>query len=112
MKANVQKTIEQLKPSEKKRLDEMFFERLDDELVVAQFNWIRMAICCMANNPKFTTDDMLCWLGAFKRMYQLNSRFKTQEELNGYLKKRMDEIFGEVGFPEEFMQSFKEIGRS
>ncbi len=112
MKPNFLKTIEQLKPSEKKRLDEMIFERLDEELCVAQFNWIRMAICVMANNPKFTTDDMIFFLGGFKRMYQLNSRFTSQEQLDEYLKKRMDEIFGEGGFPEEFMQSFKEIGRS
>lgn len=113
MKANyIQKTIDSLKPSDKKAIDEMYFARWDKELVIAQFNWIRMAICCMSNNPKITTEDMLCWLGAFKRMYQLNSRFETQEQLDEYLKKRMDEIFGECGFPDDFMRDFEKIGRS
>jgi Cdc6-like AAA superfamily ATPase len=113
MKANyLQKTIESLKPSEKKAIDKMYFDRWDKELVIAQFNWIRMAICVMANNPKFTTEDMLCWLGAFKRMYQLNSRFTTQEQLDEYLKNRMDEVFGEGGFPDDFMRDFEKIGRS
>ena len=113
MKANyIQKTIDSLKPSEKKAIDEMYFTRWDKELVVAQFNWIRMAICCMANNPKITTEDMLCWLGAFKRLYQLNSRFETQEQLDEYLNKRMDEIFGKSGFPDDFMRDFEKIGRS
>lgn len=113
MKANyIQKTIDSLKPSDKKAIDEMYFARWDKELVIAQFNWIRMAICCMANNPKINTEDMLCWLGAFKRMYQLNSRFDTQEQLDGYLKKRMDEIFGDGGFPDQYMRDFEKIGRS
>ena len=113
MRANyLQKTIDRLKPSEKKAMDEMYFARWDKELVTAQFNWIRMAICCMAKNPKLTTEDMLCWLGAFKRIYQLNSRIETQEQLDEYLKKRMDEIFGEGGFPDDFMRDFEKIGRS
>jgi hypothetical protein len=113
MKANyLQKTLNQLKPSEKKAMDELYFARWDKELVLAQFNWIRMAICVMANNPKFTTEDMICWIGAFKRMYQLNSRFETQEQLDEYLNKRMDEIFGEGGFPDDFMRDFEKIGRS
>lgn len=113
MKANyLQKTLNQLKPSEKKAMDELYFARWDKELVLAQFNWIRMAICVMATNPKFTTEDMLCWLCAFKLMYQLNSRFETQEQLDEYLNKRMDEIFGEGGFPDDFMRDFEKIGRS
>ena len=113
MKANyIQRTIDSLKPSEKKAIEKMYFDRWDKELVLAQFNWIRMAICVMANNPKLTTEDMLCWLGAFKRMYQLNSRFTTQEQLDEYLKKRMDEIFGVGGFPDDFMRDFEKIGRS
>lgn len=113
MKANyLQKTISRMKPSEKKAMDEMYFARWDKELIIAQFNWIRMAICCMGSNPKLDKDDMLCFLAAFKRMYQLNSRFATQEQLDEYLKKRMDEIFGEGGFPDDFMRDFEKIGRS
>ena len=113
MRANyLQKTIDSLKPSEKKAMDEMYFARWDEELIIAQFNWIRMAICVMSNNPKFTTDDMICFLGGFKRIYQLNSRFATQKQLDTYLKSRMDKIFGEGGFPDDFMRDFEKIGRS
>lgn len=112
MKANVQRTLDSLKPSEMKKLDQMYFERWDKELVQAQFNWLRMGIYCMSHNPKFTTDDMLCWLAAFKRMYQLNARFNTQEQLDHYLKEKMDKIFGEGGFPDDFMRDFEKIGRS
>ncbi len=111
MKANVKKIIDQLKPSEKKKLDEMIFERLDEELCIAQFNWIKMGCCSLADIPTIKVEEMLMWIGGFMRLYRQNARFKTQEELSAFLDKRMNEIFGEDGFPEEFMQSFKEIGR-
>ena len=113
MKANyLQKTIDRLKPSEKKAIDEMYFARWDKELVIAQFNWIRMGIHAMSQNPKITTEDMFAWLAAFKHMYRLNSRFETQENLDEYLTKSMDKIFGEGGFPDEYMRDFEKIGRS
>jgi hypothetical protein len=112
MKANVQRTIDQLKPSERKRLDEMIFDRLDEELVIAQFNWIKLGCYSLSQIEGITKEQILMWIGGFKRLYQQNSRFKTQAELTEFLDKRMAEIFGEGGFPEEYMQSFKEIGRS
>ena len=112
MKANVQKTIEQLKPSEKKRLDQMIFDRLDEELCQAQFNWIKMGCYSLSQIEGITAEQILLWVGGFKNLYRQNSRFTTQDELSAFLDKRMTEIFGEGGFPEEFMKSFKEIGRS
>lgn len=110
MKANVKKTLEQLKPSEMKRIDDMIFDRLDDELVLAQFNWIRLGAWALHLNGK-TADEVVDWIGAFKRLYQINSRFSTQEQLTEFLENKMVEVFGEGGFPEEFMQSFQKIGR-
>lgn len=111
MKANVKKTLEQLKPSEIKRIDDMIFDRLDDELVLAQFNWIRLGAWALHLSGK-SNDDIVDWLASFKRLYQINSRFSTQEQLTEFLESKMVEVFGEGGFPEEFMQSFRKIGRS
>ena len=112
MKANyLQKTIESLKPSEKKAMDEMYFARWDKELVTAQFNWIRMAIHAMSHNPKITKEDMFAWLASLKMMYRKNSRFTTQEQLDEYLTKSMNDIFGEGGFPDQYMRDFEKIGR-
>lgn len=111
MKANVRKIWDQLTTSEQKRLKEAWYDEMDERGCIMQFNWIKLGICSLANIEKITKEDMLTWLAGFKRLYQLNSRLKTQQELTDYLNKRMDEIFGEGGFPEEFMQSFKNIGR-
>lgn len=109
MKANVQKTLKQLSPSALKQLDEWYLEKRDEDIVVAQFRWIKLGIRAMANNPKFTTEDMLAWVVAFKRLYQLNARLKSNEELDEFLDREMDKIFGKGKFPEEFLQDFRKI---
>lgn len=115
MKANVKKEWDQLSPLAQKRITDALVEEtydtLNNELVVAQFNWIRMGAWALHMSGK-SSDDVVSWLGAFKRVYQLNSRIETQQELTETLTKKMNEIFGEGGFPEEFMQSFQKIGRS
>lgn len=115
MKANVKKEWDQLSPAAQKRITDALVEEtydtLDSELVVAQFNWMRMGAWALHMVGK-SSEDVASWLGAFKRVYQLNSRIGTQQELTEILTKKMDEIFGEGGFPEEFMQSFQKIGRS
>lgn len=109
MKANVQKTLKQLSPSALKQLDEWYLEKRDEDIIVAQFRWIKLGIRAMASNPKITTEDLLAWIVALKRLYQLNARFKNDEELDSYLNREMDRIFGEGKFPEEFVQNFRKI---
>lgn len=107
MKANLGKELHQLSPSARNKI----YDRMDEELIIAQFNWIRMGIHAMSQNAKITKEDMLAWLAAFKLMYRQNSRFTTQSQLDEYLTKSMDEIFGEGGFPDEYMRDFRNIGR-
>lgn len=111
MKPNIQRTIDSLKPSEKRKIDEMFFDRLDDELCTAQINWIKMGCCSLADIEGITTEQILCWVAGFQRLYRQNSRFTTQAELDAFLEKRLNAVFGEGGFPEEYVQSFRKIGR-
>ena len=110
MKANMPKCYDQLAPGEKKRIEEAIFDRLDEELCKAQFIWIKMA-CCILHDMGIAADDIILFIGSWKRMYRANSRFQTKADQDAFLEPRLKEIFGEGGFPEEFMQSFKEIGR-
>lgn len=110
MKANVKKTLNQLTDSAIQQLEEYYREKRDEDLITAQFRWIKMGVRALANNSKITTEDMLAWVVAFKRLYQLNARFETSAQLDEYLAKEMDKIFGPGGFPEEYVQTFKEIG--
>lgn len=110
MKANMPKCYDQLSPSEKQRIETAIFDRLDNELCEAQFIWLKMA-CSILHDMGMYKDDILMFIGGWKRMYRANSRFKDRGEQDAFLAPRMAEIFGEGGFPEEYMQSFREIGR-
>lgn len=111
MKANVQRTLNRLTPSERARIETEIYDRLDNELCTAQFIWIKMG-CCVLADMGLSADEIILWIGGWKRLYRANSRFKDADEQTNFLNNRLNEIFGECGFPEEFMQSFKEIGRS
>ena len=110
MKAIMPKCYNQLSPSEKQRIEAAIFDRLDNELCEAQFVWLKMA-CCILHDMGMYKDDILMFIGNWKAMYRANSRFKDKDEQGAFLELRLNEIFGEGGFPEEFMQSFKKIGR-
>lgn len=111
MKANyLQKTLKQLKPSEKKAMDDMYFARWDKELVTVQFTMIK-EMACSLSDMGFTSEEILEFIAGYQRFYRQNSRFTTQEELTAFLDKRLSNIFGENGFPEEYLKSFEKIGR-
>lgn len=110
VKANIQKTINQLTPSERSKLEKAIFDRLDDELCDAQFIWIKMA-CAVLNNVGLSEDEILQFLGGWKLMYRRNARIIDKKEQTAFLDAEMEKIFGERGFPEEFMISLREIGR-
>lgn len=44
-------------------------------------------------------------------MYRANSRLRDKAEQDEFLAKRMAQIFGAEGFPDEFVESLREIGR-
>lgn len=110
MKANLPKSFSQLRKAEQDRLLKHMEDAMDNELCEAQFIWIKMG-CCIWHDMGKTESEITQWLGGWKRMYRANSRFATQEEQTAFLDAKMDEIFGEGGFPEEFMLSLKDIGR-
>lgn len=109
MKANIKKTLNKLSPSALQQLDDYLLEKRNEDLITAQLRWIKLGVKALSNNPKIDTDDMLAWIAAFKRLYQFNARLKTSEELDAYLDAEMTKIFGDGGFPEEYVQKFKEI---
>ena len=110
MKANLGKSFSQLRKSEQDRILKQMEDTMDEELCQAQFIWIKMA-CAILHTLGHPESEILQFLGSWKMMYRANSRFKDKAEQDAFLDRRMNEIFGEGGFPEEFMLSLKEVGR-
>ena len=111
MKANMPKVFNQLTKNEQKRILNELELAMDNELCEAQFIWIKMA-CAILHDVGLNESQITQFVGSWRMMYRANSRFKDKDEQTEFLNERMVEIFGEGGFPEEFMQSFKKIGRS
>jgi hypothetical protein len=111
MTAILPKTFSQLSKNEQTRIMRKMEDAMDEELCQAQFIWIKMA-CSVLHNLGLTEGQITQFIGGWKMMYRANSRFKDKDEQDKFLDGKMAEIFGVGGFPEQFMQSFKEIGRS
>ena len=111
MNAVMPKSFNQLSRNEQTRIMRTMEAAMDEELCQAQFVWIKMA-CAVLNNIGIDEGQITQFIGGWKMMYRANSRFKEKSDQDKFLDGKMTEIFGEGGFPEEFMQSFKEIGRS
>ena len=110
MTAILPKTFNQLSKNEQKRILKKMEDTMDEELCQSQFIWIKMA-CAILHNLGLTESQITQFIGGWKMMYRANSRFKDKAEQDAFLDARMADIFGEGGFPEEFMQSMKDIGR-
>lgn len=110
MKANVPKSFSQLRKAEQDRIMKLMEDTMDDELCQAQFIWIKMA-CCILHDMGMPENEIMIFIGNWKRLYRANSRFKTKAEQDAFLDPKMTEIFGEGGFPYEFLESLKEIGK-
>jgi hypothetical protein len=110
MNANMPKAFNQLSKNEQERILKKMEDTMDEELCQAQFVWIKMA-CAILHTIGLDESEITQFIGAWKMMYRANSRFKDKAEQDAFLDARMAEIFGEGGFPEEFMQSMKDIGR-
>ena len=110
MKAYMPKVFNQLSKNEQQRIIKAMEDAMDNELCESQFIWIKMA-CCILHDMGLTVDDIMMFIGHWKRLYRANSRFADKADQDAFLNPRMAAIFGADGFPEEFVQSFKQIGR-
>ena len=111
MKANLPKCFNQLSNNEQDRINRALTDALDEELCTAQIVWIKMA-CVILHNMGLCERTITRFVGLWKTMYRSNARFKNKQEQDAFLNPRLAEIFGEGGFPEEFVESMREIGRS
>ena len=114
MKANVKKAWDMLSDKQRNSIIETLrqnmYDEWDEQLCDTQITWIKMSVCNMfeAGVP---IDTIWTYLGMWKNMYRYNARLKTKAEQDTWLKPQLDKIFGPDGFPEEFVESLRNIGR-
>lgn len=117
LKPNVPRSFHSLRESEKRVIEEAYEAAMDKEICDTQIIWIKMACMNLYDVLKSTEmkvdpiDVIYLFLGGWRRMYTYNSRLAGKTEQDAWLGKKINEIFGKQGFPEDFVESFRNIGR-
>ena len=111
MKANVPRSYLNLPPKEKKAIDQVLVKWAEDQVnheeAELQKIWLQMACIVLHEAFGFGQRRCLTFLGNWKRMYRRIAKIATKEEQDAFLKAEMDKIFGEGGYPYEFIDSLE-----
>ena len=86
--------------------------QVDHEEAQLQKLWLQFA-CIVLPSQKDPWGKMRCmfFLKGWKRVYRINSQFKTAEERDAWLKAEMEKIFGKDGYPHEWVDSLENGGK-
>jgi hypothetical protein len=93
-------------------LAELVRDNLDHEEAELQKTWLKMM--CIANHDVLKVGKIraIRVLARWKRLYHIISKFKTNEERDAYLDRELEKIFGKDGYPEKWVDSLEEGGKS
>ena len=113
MNAKLPKAFDDLSPSEKKRINEYYTERLNEELDKSEAElqkvWLKLACIVLHDSFGFGKDRAMVFLGNWKKMYQRNAKLKSKKEQEEFLRVEMDKIFGVDGYPSEWIDKLENI---
>lgn len=112
LKARLPKEWDDLKPSVQKRINDIYTEaantiinqQVDKEEAEMQKTWILYGAVALAESGA-TKDEILVWIGSWKRIYRANGRMKTKEEQEAFVKEHLAILGGD--YPFEFVDSFE-----
>lgn len=115
MKANIPKSYKSLPPKEQEALrafvaetlEELVVQNLDKEEVELQKIWIQYACIVLHRQYGFGKDRLLRFIAGWKRMYHQNAQFATKKEQSDALAADIDAIFGEGGYPHEWVDKLE-----
>ena len=66
---------------------------------------IRLECCVLHDTEGYGKDRLTRFLGNHKRVFNYHNRLVERGEQDEYLDRRMNEIFGEGGFPKDFVDN-------
>ena len=97
---------------QKETIDELTRINVDHEEAELQKIWLKIG--CIVNYETFGAGKIRAkrWLYRWKRVYKIIARFKTAEERDAWLNAKMEKIFGKGGYPEDWVDSLEEGGKS
>lgn len=85
---------------------------VDHEEAELQKIWIKMAVIALHEVFGFGSMRCLRFIKHWKRLYRIISTFKTNEERDEWLKAKTDKIFRKGGYPDGWVDSLENGGKS
>ena len=114
MDYNKRRSYLMLPPKEKKAMDEAIVKFIEDrvnhEEAELQKIWIQLACIILHDTFGMGQKRLLLFIGNWKRIYKRNQRLGSKEAQDAFLKAEMDKIFGEDGYPYDFIDSLEKRG--
>lgn len=115
MKSNIPKSWFSLPAKEKKIISDLVEKQINDtvnhEEAELQKRWLQFS-CIVLHRQKDSYGKMRCmaFLVEWKRLYKTCEKFKTDAEMEAWLKTEMDSIFGVDGYPSAWVDSLENRG--
>ena len=114
MDYNKRRSYLMLPPKEKQAIDEAIVKFIEDrvnhEEAELQKIWIQLACIILHDTFGMGAQRLTTFIGNWKRIYKRNQRLGSKEAQDAFLKEEMDKIFGEDGYPYEFIDSLEKRG--
>jgi inosine/xanthosine triphosphate pyrophosphatase family protein len=108
MKCNLPKSWLSLPQKEKKVITDLMQQTVNDtidrEEDLIQKCWLQWACIILHDDMGLDVDQLMMFLGNWKKMYRKNRTFKDDKEQQQYLDERLNKIFTD-GFPFDFVNS-------
>jgi hypothetical protein len=115
-KKRMPKSWDRLPEYEKKVINDICIEainkQIDHEEAQLQKIWLQLA-CIVLHRTKDPWGRLRCmtFLKGWKKIYRDFSQYTTDEDREAFLKSETDKIFGEGGYPHEWVDSLENGGR-
>lgn len=113
MKVRLPKSFLNLPPSEKDAINRAMTDKVVNQVVQEQAQlqkiWLKMACIVLNRNFGFGRKRLLIFLGVWREMYRINSKLGNEAEQTAYLTAELNKIFGEGGYPSEYIDKLEEV---
>lgn len=113
MKVRMPKSFLNLPNSEKEKINDVLTEEVKNQVnqnfAELQKIWLQLACIVLNRNFGFGKKRLTLFLGVWREMYRINSKLKSEAEQSAYIKAELNKIFGEGGYPYEYIDKLEEL---
>lgn len=105
MKAIIGRRLNQLSPSEQKRIEVMYDEAYNRDMMIILDIYLKMSCEVLHDAFGFGEERLTRYLGNYRRHFRRHAKLVRRGEQLPVLDERMRKIFRKSGYPDEFFKT-------